>query len=149
MRKRLPELEMELTDELPGFSCRLCARCCRGKLVPLYPRDMERLDGLSGCIEETSAAEASLTGAGHKMKMADGRCVLLKGGRCTRYEIRPDTCRRHPFIVTGKNILIASTCSGIDWSRRQEGGYYAELSEGISRSMDKYLQGRDSRLGKG
>lgn len=149
MRKRIKELEMELADELPGFSCRLCARCCHDKLVPLYPGDLERLGSLEGCVEETSPAEASLTGAGHKMKMVGGECALLKGGRCTRYERRPDTCRRHPFVLTGKNVLVASTCPGIDWSKRQGVGDYALLSKGISRHIDDYLRERSLRLSRG
>src|SRR5512136_2666483 len=147
MRKRIQELEMERVDKLPRFLCRLCARCCHAKLIPLYPKDIERLSGLIGSIEVTSPVEAALTGAGYKMKMVNGRCVLLRHGRCMHYDVRPDTCRRHPFIVTSKNLLVAFTCMGIDWSRTQEGDEYAKLSEGISRGIDKYLESRDARLG--
>lgn len=149
MRKTIQELEMEQVDNLPDFSCRLCARCCRNKLVPLYSRDIERLSRFYGCIEETSPTEAALTNATHKMKMADGRCVLLRNGRCIHYEARPDTCRRHPFIVTSKNLLVASTCKGVDWSGTQDSDGYAKLSKGISRGIDKYLENRDARLSKG
>jgi Fe-S-cluster containining protein len=149
MRTRIQELEMVRVDKLPRFSCRLCARCCHAKLIPLYPKDMERLGGLAGCIEETSPAESALTGAGYKMKMVDGRCALLRDRRCTSYEARPDTCRRHPFIVTGKNLLVASTCKGVDWSGTQESDGYTKLSVGISRGVDRYMEERDGRLRRG
>jgi Fe-S-cluster containining protein len=149
MRKNVPELEMERIDKLPRFSCRLCARCCHGKLIPLYPRDMEKFGGLAGYTEETSPAEADLAGARNKMRMVDGKCVLLRNGRCTHYEARPDTCRRHPFIVTSKNLLVASTCKGIDWSGTQESEGYSVFSQGIACGIDKYLENRDARLGKG
>jgi Fe-S-cluster containining protein len=149
MRKNIPELEMERVDELPGFACRLCARCCHDKLIPLYKKDLERLEGLEACIEETASKEAALSGAGYKMKMVGDRCILLKDGRCSHYGLRPDTCRRHPFIVTSKNLLVATTCMGLDWSRREGSEGIRRLSEGISFAIDRYLEDREKRLLKG
>jgi len=139
---RIPELEMERTNKLPGFQCKLCSRCCQGKVVALYERDLERLNGVGGFYEATTEEERSLTGASYKMRMQDGRCIFLKDGLCTHYELRPDTCRRHPFLVSRRNVLVATTCPGVDWSAEGEAGEYHKLSEGIAASLDRYLAKR-------
>jgi len=145
MREHIQELEMELTDSLPAFSCVLCARCCRGKIVALYGRDLERLSGLGDCHVTTSPEERSLTGARRKMRMENGACVFLGEGRCLHYERRPDTCRRHPFLVSGRNKLVASTCPGVDWSNQGKEGNHHALSEGIAPGIDRYLANRKGR----
>jgi Fe-S-cluster containining protein len=143
MRKPVPELEMVRVDKLPAFACRRCARCCSWKIVALYEGDLERLSGrASNFSVRTNDLEESLTGAKHKMRMAKGKCVLLKNGLCTCYEYRPDTCRRHPFIATEKNLLVASTCQGVDWSAFQPSDTYKKLSAGISKKIDEYLERR-------
>jgi Fe-S-cluster containining protein len=143
MRKPVPELEMDLVDRLPAFLCRRCARCCSGKIVALYDHDIERLSSkVCNFSERTNNLEESLTGAKHKMIMMKGSCILLKNGLCTCYESRPDTCRRHPFIVTEKNLLVASTCKGVDWRSSQCPDRYRKLSEGISKKIDEYLEKR-------
>ncbi len=145
MREIIAELEMERVDVLPGFACQLCARCCKGKLIALYTRDLERMQGLEAFIEETSNEEEGVTGAKHKMKMVRGVCALLRDGRCTQYGVRPDTCRRHPFIVTPNSILVSTTCGGVDRSARGVPDRWAELSEGIAQPIDRYLSGMGRR----
>jgi Fe-S-cluster containining protein len=148
LRMLIPELEMEHTYKLPGFACKLCSRCCQGKIIVLYKKDLERLKGLGGFCEATSEGERSLTGASHKMIMREGRCIFLEGGLCAHYECRPDTCRRHPFLITRKNMLVATTCPGVNWSVEGEVGEYGRLSEGIGASLDRYLSKRKAG-GKG
>lgn len=138
----IPELEMELTAKLPGFECSLCSRCCQGKVVVLYEKDIERLKGLGDCYEETTEEEWSLTGASFKMKMRESSCIFLENGLCTHYEKRPDTCRRHPFLVTRENMLVATTCPGVDWSSEGKAGDYGRLSEGVGAGVDRYLFAR-------
>jgi Fe-S-cluster containining protein len=146
MRKPIPELEMELTDAIPGFSCRKCARCCTGKLVTLYDEDLERLKRIvevGRIYEKTTAQERILTGAEYKMIMENGRCILLKDGLCMHYDLRPDTCRRHPFLETERRILVASTCPGVIWNEGGKTSDYKKLSKGISEKIDAYLDSRD------
>jgi Fe-S-cluster containining protein len=138
----IPELEMELTDKMPGFECKLCSRCCRGKVIVLYKKDLERLEGLGNFFDLTTKEERSLTGASHKMKMREGRCIFLEGGLCAHYEKRPDTCRRHPFLVTRKNMLVATTCPGVDWSLDGIAGEYVSLSEGVGAGLERFLSKR-------
>ncbi|MBC7120636.1 MAG: YkgJ family cysteine cluster protein [Candidatus Methanosuratus sp.] len=140
----IPEIGMLVSDTLPHHSCRRCGRCCTSKLVPLYSKDLDRLDGFKGFYLPTTAQEREITGAECKMKMVKSRCVFLEGRRCTVYDRRPDTCRRHPFIVTGRRILVSTACPGIDWSRKGDGclPYYKGLSSGISESLDQFIDVR-------
>ena len=141
MRSSIPEIDMYLVDSLPGFMCRKCAKCCAGKLIPLFDRDIERLKPRLGdsFYERTSRLERSVTGARFKMRTADGKCVLLEEGLCRHYEQRPNTCRRHPFIATGKHRLVASTCPGVDWSSSQTDDETRILSEDISVGINSFM----------
>ena len=151
MRKPIPELEMELVDSLPGFSCRRCARCCTGKLIALYDYDIERIRPhvKERFYERTIAAERELTGARYKMRMVDGRCVFLEKSLCKYYDLRPNTCRRHPFLVSEKHLLVSSTCPGVDWSSTQGEGEYRSLSKGIAEKIDLFLDDLNSARPKG
>lgn len=143
-RTPLPELEMFLAKCIPGFECRRCARCCQGKIIPLYPADIERIEGkvIENFINPTSRDEEEVTGARYKMRMLGGRCIFLEGNSCRIYEARPDTCRRHPFIVTKKNILVSSTCQGVNWNTKGKQEEYRGCSESIAGAIDDYLGGR-------
>jgi len=144
MRSSIPEIDMYLVDSLPGFKCIKCARCCAGKLIPLFDRDIEQLKARPGdeFYERTNRLERSVTGARFKMRTVEGRCVLLEEGLCRHYELRPNTCRRHPFIATGKHRLVASTCPGVDWSSRQSDDKIRALSEEISVGIDSFMEKR-------
>jgi len=144
MGKPLPELEMELVDVLPGFSCRRCARCCAGKLIALYDCDINRIKPQvkERFYERTTAAERGLTGANYKMRMVDGSCVFLEKSLCKYYDLRPDTCRRHPFLVSEKHLLVSSTCPGIDRALKQDKREYHLLSKGIAERIELFLDNR-------
>ena len=150
MRSSIQEIDMYLVDSLPGFRCQRCARCCRGKLIPIFDRDVERLKPRLGdeFYERTSRLEKSITGARFKMRMVEGRCILLGDGLCRHYELRPNTCRRHPFIATGKHKLVASTCPGVDWSSSQGDEEVKALSVEISEGIDSFLERRHRKAGR-
>lgn len=133
---------MEPVSALPGFSCRRCARCCKGKVVVLTDQDISRLKPhvKNEFFVKTSKLEKRLTGADYKILMVNGHCVFLDGNSCTVYDYRPDTCRRHPFLVTERYILVAKECPGIDWGRTQEADYYKELSKSIARNIERALE---------
>ncbi len=95
-----------------------------------------------------SGEERTLTGAKRKMKMADGRCVFLENGRCKQYDMRPNTCRRHPFIVTKKYMLTAATCPGIDWTGRQQDSGLTRLSAEIAPKIDAYIDSLREERGR-
>ncbi|MEM2125483.1 MAG: YkgJ family cysteine cluster protein [Candidatus Methanosuratincola sp.] len=145
----IPEIGMFVSQKLPYHSCRRCSRCCTGKLIPLYEKDLERLDGFKSFYLPTTSLEREVTGAAYKMKMVESRCIFLDGTTCKVYDRRPDTCRRHPFIVTERRILISASCPGVDWSRENnELAYYKSLSSGISGNLDRFIETRSKFSGR-
>jgi len=149
MRLLIPELEMYLAETLPGFSCKRCARCCTGKLIPLFQSDIDRINP---CVKErfyqkTNGLERLITGARYKISMKEGKCIFLEGSLCKNYGLRPNTCRRHPFLVTERHILVSSTCLGVDWLSSQRGEEYRRLSKDISKAIDSFLEKRHLRTG--
>ena len=141
----IPEIGMYRINSLPSFSCKRCARCCKGKIVPLYQKDIERIRSR---VEEkfygsTTKVERSITGASYKMLMNDSRCTFLRAGLCKYYDLRPNTCRRHPFLATGRHLLASSTCPGIKWesdTAHNNGEAYFTLSSEIARGIDSFLR---------
>lgn len=144
----IPELEMYLVESLPGFSCKRCARCCGGKLITLYPSDIDRIKPKikDSFYQETSFLEQIVTGSKIKMRMKRGKCFFLEGNHCKIYDVRPNTCRRHPFLVTDKYLLVSSTCKGIDWAKEQSAEFYRVLSKDISKKIDSFIDGKDLKL---
>lgn len=138
----IPELEMYLTDSLPGFSCKRCARCCEGKLIPLYRRDIERIQPYvkEKFYGRTTRLERLITGTRYRMLMKEDRCIFLDAGLCKHYDLRPNTCRRHPFLVTERYLLVSSTCGGINWDSHQSSEEYRIFSVEIAKSMDSFLR---------
>jgi Fe-S-cluster containining protein len=142
MRVLLPEFELFLVTALPKFTCKRCARCCAGKFVPIYQSDIDRIEAR---VEEkfyrkTNDVEKVVTGARHKMLMVEGKCIFLDGDRCRHYELRPKTCRRHPFLVTQRYLLVSSTCPGVDWRSRQMVERWMCSNE-IADKLDPFLNG--------
>ena len=139
----IPEIDMLVSQRLPYHSCKRCGGCCTGKLIPLYEKDLVRLSGLKSFYLPANSLEREVTGAKYKMKMINSKCIFLDGTNCKVYEKRPDTCRRHPFIVTERRILVSATCPGVDWSRDGDGlPYYKSLSSGISAKLERFIEAR-------
>ncbi len=129
-------------ERMPGFLCTLCGDCCRNRVIPLYEKDIKRLEsaGYKGFYEPTTELEFELTGAPYKMKLKrDGSCIFLKDNLCSVYELRPDTCRRYPFIVGDDFILVSISCPGIRWDERGDPEPYRELSREIAARIKKML----------
>lgn len=142
MRHEVTFFGFESVSVLPGFSCKRCATCCKGKVVILSEHDISRIKPhvKVNFFERTTKFEKKLTGADYKILMVDGSCVFLEGNTCTVYDYRPDTCRRHPFLVTDRYILVAKGCPGIDWTETQKTDYYRELSNSIAKNIEKALE---------
>lgn len=142
MRHKVPFFGFERVTVLPGFSCKRCAICCKGKVVVLTEEDISRLKQHvdKEFFEKTTKLEKRLTGANYKILMVDGHCVFLEGNSCSVYDYRPDTCRRHPFLVTERSILVAKDCPGVDWRGTQDPEYYKELSKSIARNIERALK---------
>lgn len=135
-------------DKLPGFSCKLCGSCCRERAIMLYDEDVERIEssGFSGFYERASDLELYLTGAPYRMKLKeDGSCFFLRSdNKCSIYEIRPDTCRRYPFII-GEDFSLASvSCPGIIWEVEGDPEPFREPSRKIANAISKFIKELDS-----
>ncbi|MEJ5292782.1 MAG: YkgJ family cysteine cluster protein [Candidatus Methanosuratincola sp.] len=145
----IPEIGMLVAQKLPYHTCMRCGGCCTGKLIPLYEKDLVRLAGFKGFYLSTSSLEREVTGAKYKMKMVNSKCTFLDGTTCKVYDRRPDTCRRHPFIVTEKRSLVSANCPGVDWSRESDDlPYYKSLSSGISAALDRFIEARFNSRGR-
>ena len=131
-------------ERMPGFSCRLCGDCCRDRAIMLYEEDVRRLEssGFSGFYENASELEIYLTGAPYRMRLReDGSCIFLGGdNRCSVYELRPDTCRRYPFIVGEGFILVSLSCPGIDWGSEGDPEGFRGPSERIAKALARFLR---------
>ncbi len=139
----IPEIGMFAVDKLPYHSCVRCGSCCTGRLIPLYEKDLERLGGFRGFYIPTTSLEREVTGAAYKMKMVKSKCVFLDRTTCKVYDLRPDTCRRHPFIVTRNRFLVSAACPGVDWSKENNDiDHYKSLSSGISRELGRFIERR-------
>ncbi|MDW8035330.1 MAG: YkgJ family cysteine cluster protein [Candidatus Korarchaeum sp.] len=130
-------------ERMPSFSCKLCGSCCRDRAVMLYEEDLRRIEevGFSDFHERTSELEYYLTGASYRMKLKeDGSCVFLSGdGKCSIYELRPDTCRRYPFIVGEGFILVSLSCPGVSWDAEGDPEPFRKPSERIAKHIAKLL----------
>lgn len=141
MKKEMPLIGFDIVKALPGFSCKRCTKCCRDKVVVLTDEDISRLKPhVKGeFFERTTKLEKEVTGADYKILMKGGICIFLKGNSCRVYEYRPDTCRRHPFLVTNKYLLVAKECPGLGWDRTQSPEPFRELSKGVAKNLEEIL----------
>ncbi len=107
-------------------------------MIPLHEEDVKRLEsaGYTNFYEPTTEVEFELTGAPYKMKLnEDGSCLFLRDNLCSVYELRPDTCRRYPFIVGDDFILASLSCPGIKWNEKGDPEPYRKASERIAKSI--------------
>lgn len=113
----------------------------REKVVVLTEEDISRLKPYAGVrfYELITRMEKKITGVRYKILMKEGRCIFLKRNSCSIYEYRPDTSRRHPFLVTEHYILVAKSCPGIDWNKEQKPDPYKELSKSIAKNIEAFL----------
>jgi len=131
-------------ERMPAFSCRLCGDCCRNRAIMLYDHDVERLRKaeIHDFYEETSELERYLTGAPYRMRLRDdGSCVFLTDdNRCSVYDLRPDTCRRYPFIVGEDFILVSLSCPGVIWESEGDPEPFREPSRRMARAIARLLR---------
>jgi uncharacterized protein len=80
-----------------SFSCRVCGRCCNGKIIMAGPHEilgMSRLLGIS--TTEFLALYSDNSGTTLRSE-ADGRCVFLTPSGCKVHPRRPLVCRLYPL----------------------------------------------------
>jgi uncharacterized protein len=77
-----------MDERLASDLCQQCAICCDGTLfprIPLSPSDARTLSAHGFELSRRSNGAMALPLA----------CQALEGTRCTRYEIRPGSCRAY------------------------------------------------------
>lgn len=75
------------------FSCIMCGNCCRFATIQLTKKDIERIkgEGHTGFVDKGRLGE-------RKLAHVKGRCVFSRDDKCSIYSIRPEVCRKFPFI---------------------------------------------------
>jgi len=56
------------------------------------------------------------------LKNIDGKCVFLKGDRCSIYSIRPEGCKLYPLIYSRGKTILDNECpynSEFDFSENE------------------------------
>ena len=84
-----------------SFNCQQCGACCHWSgHVLLTEADILRLAVAAGLSEEQFIDRYTILASNRcQLSLADdpsGSCILLKGSRCSFYEVRPDQCRDFP-----------------------------------------------------
>ncbi|MEW6598618.1 MAG: YkgJ family cysteine cluster protein [Pseudomonadota bacterium] len=85
-------------DQVFGYECRRCLRCCRHKRIQLNPYEVARLARARGLSTTELRARHTVEGRGVELaQAANGDCVFLGPGGCTVHPDRPLVCRLYPL----------------------------------------------------
>ena len=104
--EQLDRLVGATTDRVwAHVDCTTCANCCKELKIGLTDTDAERLAAcLGSAIGEFHQRyldkddEAEKRGEGVRWRMRGKPCPFLAGNRCTVYEVRPEQCRKYPYL---------------------------------------------------
>jgi Fe-S-cluster containining protein len=80
-----------------SFSCRVCGRCCHGKIIMAGPHEVLSMARLLGIRTTEFLALYSNNGGTTLRSEADGRCVFLTPAGCRVHPRRPLVCRLYPL----------------------------------------------------
>jgi Fe-S-cluster containining protein len=109
----------------------------------LTTRDVERIaEATQHDQREFSYAVEGHSPYERRMKMILGKCVFLKGRKCSIYRIRPIICRFYPFSLApsvGRGLRIAfdPACSGIGKGITRDEKFFTSLVRLASRELSK------------
>ncbi len=83
------------------FRCTACGRCCGGQPghVWVRPSDVERMARHRGMTAE-AFARLFVRRVGDRLSLKEkgnGDCVMLEGGKCSVYPVKPGPCSTFPF----------------------------------------------------
>lgn len=80
-----------------SFSCRVCGRCCAGKVIMAGPHEILGMSRVLG-IGTTEFLALYTDNQGTTLRSeADGRCVFLTSSGCRVHPRRPLVCRLYPL----------------------------------------------------
>lgn len=92
-----------------NFKCQEnCARCCKYLTVSLTEDNIKTIEKHTGLDRKAFSTNYNL------MRFPDGKCHFLKDNKCTIYKVRPNACRRFPFIRDKiPNLTIFYFCKSL------------------------------------
>jgi Fe-S-cluster containining protein len=80
-----------------SFSCRVCGRCCSGKIIMAGPHEILGMSRVLG-ISTTDFLARYTDNSGTTLRSeGDGRCVFLTTSGCRVHPRRPLVCRLYPL----------------------------------------------------
>ncbi len=129
------------------FRCLKCALCCmdvgpRERRILLLEAEARRIsEALSRGVGEFALEVEGEKPFRYLMRKDDGRCIFLRDGLCSIYELRPIICRFYPFKlerVWGKGLRFSHTeeCPGIGKGPRLRRSYF----EGLLKLLEEDLE---------
>jgi uncharacterized protein len=80
-----------------SFNCRVCGRCCRGKIIMAGPHEVLGMARLLGISTTEFLALYSDNGGTTLRSEADSRCIFLTQSGCKVHPRRPLVCRLYPL----------------------------------------------------
>lgn len=124
----------DLADEIMtiGFRCTGCGACCRevsagSNTVMVAPSEVRAVAEAAGLPfsavaepypEHIEREDGTFYTFDWCLRREGGRCLFLKGQRCSVYRVRPWICRTYPFMLDGDRLIV-SECPGLgaetDW----------------------------------
>ncbi len=105
---------MNIKPDLKGISwtCRMCGKCCDSPTIT--KKDIANISGylkipFEECVKKYLNYFDGLTG---EVKEVKGKCIFLKGNKCSIYKVRPLICRIRPYSPQFKNNELILTYDG-------------------------------------
>ena len=119
----------------------ICVRCtnsCRDlpdqrRKILLTSTDLARITNATRLApKEFSASSRALAPYERMMKKRNGRCIFLRGSKCSIYRSRPLICRFYPFCIgpsgaKGFEVGFDLRCSGIGKGQRRGEKFFRGL----------------------
>lgn len=129
--------------------CIRCANSCqdlpgRERNILLAPNDIRRVTSATKlAAQEYSLPSQGTAPYGRKMKKRKGRCIFLRGSRCSIYGARPLICRFYPFSLhpSGDEMLevgFDSSCSGMGKGPSRGKEFFRDLVALARKELDSH-----------
>jgi Fe-S-cluster containining protein len=141
------------------FRCTACGRCCGGSpgYVWVTDADVRRMAKHKGIpADEFERVYVRTVGDRKSLKEErDGDCVMLEGGKCSVYPVKPTPCSTFPFwdsVVASPEAWAetAARCPGMDHGDDYSRAEVETLASGVSAPLlEKQAAAREAAAGRG
>lgn len=112
------------------FSCQQCGQCCwdKGEYTQVYVEgdDLRRMAAYLDLYPDAFYKRFAKRSEGFDvLRSRGGACILLRGGRCRVYPVRPRQCRTWPFWVENlrRHVWygeVRKRCPGVGKGRKYD-----------------------------